>query len=595
MKKKWNLREKISQKFEAQFPEVNSVILQLLYNRGLKTQEEIDEFLMPDYSQDLHDPFLFQDMTKAVERIFKAIKGGEKILVYGDYDTDGITSAALLKIVLEALGAKNLEVRLPDRESEGYGLNKGAIEEIAKKKVMLIITCDCGITNKEEVELANNLGMDVIVTDHHEETTELPPAYAIIDAKIKREKYLFKNLAGVGVAFKLAQALIHEFTFTRQSFAPQNLGGQAGTRNDTNNGTNWEGFEKWLLDLVAIGTVGDMCVLLGENRTLVRYGLMVLNKTKRLGLRKLIEVADLSREGKLDAHSISFGLSPRLNAAGRLNHANNAYKLLVTDEEEEAGELATELNESNGARRRLTDEMLKESLKQIGEVKNQKILFALGNDWLVGMVGLVAGKICDEYNRPVIVMTRRGNEITGSGRSILGFDIVGALEEIKEFFIKFGGHKEACGFTLKNIEDLEKFKRELTQITEKELKGKDLLPVLSIDTEITLQDINWEFLEAFQSFRPFGEGNPKPCFFIKNLKLEDIRKVGQNGGHLKLKVSQMFQKGKKVFDAIGFGLGEWAEKLRFGQEIDMVSNIEANEWNGTKELQLKIVDLKLSD
>ena len=393
MTKKWRLAPTINDGLIAQFPAIPILILQLMSNRGLLTQKAIDEFLNPDYGRDIHSPFLFKDMAKAVAEIFSTILKKEKIAVYGDYDADGICGTVILAETLRSLGAE-VEAYIPHREKEGYGLNEPALKELANAGNKLIITTDCGVTNIKETALANELGLRVIITDHHNPAPEVPPALAVINPKIVGETYPFKDLAGVGVAFKLAQALAEE---------------------DKKRGQKMPlGFEKWLLDLAAIGTIADMSPLLGENRTLVKYGLIVLNKTRRLGLKILMEETSLT--GEISAQNVAFQIAPRFNAAGRLNHANAVYKLLTTGSTKEARSLAQELNRANQERQRLTDQILVEIRNGWGEVDaKEKVLFAIGDNWPVGVVGLVAGKLCDEFYRPVLVMTRLSGQSAGGG------------------------------------------------------------------------------------------------------------------------------------------------------------------------------------
>ncbi len=577
---KWQIAKPISEEFKNKFPEIDPVVLQLLWNRGIKTQEQIDEFLYPDYGQDIHDPFLFLDMEKAVERILEAVKNKEKIVVHGDYDTDGVCSALIMVSTLEALGA-DVAVYLPHREIEGYGLNVQTVEELGKNKVNLIITTDCGISNRKEIKRAKELGMEVIVTDHHAEPQVLPEdALAIVDPQLKREKYPFRELSGAGVAFKVVQAILKNYKLQI-----------------TNYKIDVEAFEKWLLDLVAIATVADIMPIVGENRTLVKYGLIVLNKTRRIGLKKLIESAGLNKNKWLDARNIGFQIGPRLNAAGRVNHANQAYQLLKTQDESEAQKLAEVLNKTNEERQKLSDEITAKAKEQIGKATKEKILFAIGEDWPLGIVGLVAGKIVDEYWRPTFVMTLREGKIEGSGRSIPGFDITMTLHEVKDFFSRYGGHVGACGFTLKDKNDLENFKKALCQVAEKRLVGVELEPILEVDAEVKLKKINWELFELLEKFAPFGKGNERPRYLARDLVVEKIEAVGQNGNHLRLMLSQINEstnggKAKNVKKFIGFCFGDWCQKLKVGDKVDVVFEIDANEWNGNRELQLKIIDLK---
>jgi len=567
MIKKWQIAKKITEEFQDQFAEINPVVLQLLYNRGLIDQETIDEFLNPDYGQDIHDPFLFKDMKKALNRILSAIEKGEKITVHGDYDADGVCASAITVSTLQVLGAR-VGVYIPHRVSEGYGLNKETVKELAKNGTKLIVTVDCGIASVKEVDFANQKGIDVIITDHHKQQLELPKAYAIINPHVEGEKYPFKGLSGAGVAFKLTQALVIKD------------GGEKIK----------QGFEKWLLDLVAIGTIADCMPILGENRTLVKYGVIVLRKTKRLGLQELVKQTRFSLE-TLDTSSVSFGIAPRLNAAGRLDHANTAYELLISEDLEEVKKISKSLEKTNQERQRITEKLVSESKQQIGEVSRQKILFASGQDWPVGVVGLVAGRLSDEYARPVIIMGEKKDEVVGSGRSIPEFDITVALIEIRDLLERFGGHASACGFTIRK-ENLNKLKERLSEIALSRIKDEDMVKRLFIDGEVSLPDINWKLIRLIEDFEPFGVGNQQARFVVYGLELVDFRKVGVDGKHLRLLVKQ----GDIVKKVIAFGFGSaWGDKLKIGDKIDAAFEVSVNEWNGNKEIQLKLVDLKLSD
>jgi len=566
MVKKWLVTKKITDDIRNQFAEVNPIILQLLYNRGLITQEAIDEFSNPDYGQDLHDPFLFQDMDKAVDRIFNAIEKKQKITVHGDYDADGVCSTVIVISALKELGAE-VDVYIPHRVSEGYGLNVDTVKGLDKNKTNLIVTVDCGISSKEEIDLANKKGIDVIVTDHHKQPPELPEAYAIIDPHVENEKYPFEELSGSGVAFKLVQALVQK-----------------------DNGKKIKnGFEKWLLDLVAIGTIGDCVPLVGENRTLVKYGVVVLRKTKRLGLQELAKSARLNL-GVLNTINVSFGIVPRLNAAGRLDHANTAYELLMTQDRESAKKVAQDLEKTNQERQKITEKILSAARKQIGEVDKQKILFAIGKGWTLGVVGLVAGRLMDKYARPVIIMGENKKDIVGSGRSIHKFDITKGLIESREFLVKYGGHALACGFSLKK-DKFEDFKNKMIKLAQSRIRDEDMTRKFSIDSEVMLKDIHWELVNALEDFEPFGVGNQQPRFVTYDLEVIDLQKVGVDGKHLRLIVRQ--DKETKKIIAFGFGNG-LGNQLKVGDSVDAVYEVSVNDWNGNRELQLKLVDLKLN-
>lgn len=560
--KKWEVVKKFPKEFKTQFPEMDEVILQLMWDRNLKTQEQVDEFLNPDYSQDIHSPFIFKDMKKAVDKIKKIIKNNQKIVIYGDYDADGVCSSVILFEALKKLGAAP-NVFLPHREIDGYGLNLQRVEELAKEN-QLMLTCDCGITNVKEIERANELGMEVIITDHHEIPDIVPPAFAIIHPKDPREKYPWKDLAGGGVAFKLAQGLLSE--------------------------EKDEAFIKWLLDLVAVASIADVVPLLGETRTLTKYGLLVLNKTQRLGFKKLMEVASI-KPGNLDTYSIGFMIAPRINAAGRMNHASAAYKLLISQSEEEANNLAQQINRENSERQKIAEKMCMEAKYQIVDKKEEEnsVLFAFKKNWSPALIGLAASRLSDWFYRPSIVMAEKNGEIVGSGRSINEFNLIEAMEEMPQFFKKFGGHPGACGFTLKNPEILEDFKRAFLSLASQKLKGIDLHPKIIIDKEVELKDIDWDLYDKVQKFEPFGEKNPRPRFLIRNAKIIGLEPIGADGKHLRIHIQHNGSSPKKM---IGFFFGEWALKLQSDDFIDIIFEVGVNEWNGNRELQLKIVDLK---
>ncbi len=625
MNKKWQIAKKIDDNFIQAFPEINLNTLQLLYNRGIKTQDEIDRFLTPDYGADLRDPFLFKDMDRAVKRIFDALAKGEKITIFGDYDADGVTSSVVLKKVLEEIGKGEesqksiksikskveVDVYIPHRGREGYGLNKEALEYIKNKGGSLVITVDCGISNYEEVAYGKSLGMDIIITDHHQPPIKLPDAYAILNPKVEECGYPFKGLAGVGVAFKLAQGLVSSIKY------------QVLRENK-----NLEGFEKWLLDLVAIGTIADLCPLVDENRVLVKYGLIVLNKTKNIGLRALFEVAGIAKSGGSDVRcgeekskvksqkskvleegnnklintwNVGFQIAPRLNAAGRLSHANTAFKLLTTEDENEAFNIARELDDTNNKRQILTKNATEEAIEIIKNEgqESHSAMFAKKKDWEPGIIGLVAGRLVEHYNKPAFVFTKIDDEVVASGRSIPEFDIMKALSACDEnkispssYLRRYGGHSQACGFSLEKEEHYEKFIKSLLDVATDELRGKDIAPSIYIDAEIGVEEVNWELSDSLECFAPFGQKNSQPLLVIKNLEILEIKAVGKEENHLKLK----FRKGNSVIGAIGFQMNNaeraWAEKLHIGDCIDAVCYIEVNEWNGNREIQLKIIDLQ---
>lgn len=568
--KTWQIAEPISQEFSASFPEIDTVLLQLLWNRGLKTQAEIDEFLNPDWVQDVHDPYLFRDMRKAVECIYETIGAKQKIAIFGDYDADGVSASVILSDSLKKLGAE-VEIYLPHREREGYGLNEGAIKYLTEKGAKLLITCDCGIANVTQVAAANTAGFKVIITDHHQPQDTLPKAHAILHPGLPGETYPWKYLSGGGVAFKLVQGLL------------KYEGCHLSERES-------EAHEKWLLDLVAISTVADMVKLQGENRTLTKYGLTVLRKTRRLGLQKLIETAGL-RFDALDAHSISFQIAPRINAAGRMDHANAAYALLCSDNSEQATDLARALNLTNTERQKLTDEMFTVSKEQIGERREGRyFVYSFSPTWQLGMVGLVAGKLVQEYGLPAITMCQQGEKISGSGRAgVGGFDLAAALSSCRELLTSWGGHKEAAGFSMPK-DNYEKFLEALTHEAVRQLKGVDLQPTIAIDALLNFSKADWSLLDHVQKLEPTGQTNHSARFASLGLRVAELTPVGSAGQHLKLVLEGDGVQRKLIL----FRQGETGVQLVAGDIVDVAYQVGVNEWNGNRELELKVVDIKKS-
>ncbi|MFA7653547.1 MAG: single-stranded-DNA-specific exonuclease RecJ [Candidatus Magasanikbacteria bacterium] len=598
--KKWITQPLPPKEFTSAHPELPAIATRLLWNRNLRTPEQIDEFLNPDYTSDIHDPFLFRDMEKAVTIIFDAIKNKQNITVHGDYDADGVCASVILIQTLLKLGAKpftekeNTEgtrVFLPHREIDGYGLNTNTVKHLHKKhKTNLIITCDCGVSNLEEIKLTKELGMKIIITDHHAVPAEIPLADAIIHPKLPNEPYPDKGLCGAGVAFKLAQALLKKYC--------------SQTNGKLSSEESCEGFEKWLLDLVAIATIGDMVPLIGESRTLTRYGLTVLNKTKNLGLKELYAVAGIVDEnGKFkhacDPHTVGFQIVPRLNAAGRMEHATVAFELLMAPDQKSAQKLAEQLNKNNSDRQKLTEQIVKSAHEQI-ESTNQKsnpILFVFDEKWTTGILGLVAGKLKDEFYKPVFVLGKNAEgNIVGSSRGISEFNIIVALQSMPEYFIKFGGHPQAAGLSIKDNATLENFKAAIIARAQKELSGVELVPQIEIDAEVDLENVNWKLYNLLQKFEPFGMNNPEPTYGACGLTLVSADPVGQDGKHLRLMVKH---NSHTVHKTIAFGFGDtnrhpadWKKTLKPGDKIDLAFTIDVNEWNGNRELELKIEDIK---
>lgn len=572
IEKRWELAVRAPAQFLREFAEFNPILVQLLYNRNLKTKNAIHSFLKPNYTSGLHDPFKIKDMQKAIDRIFSAIQKKEKILIYGDYDADGITATALLYKTLRFLGAKKLKSYIPHRQKEGYGLNRQSVKKFSQDQINLIITVDCGISNLKQIRYANKLGIDIIVTDHHQVPKTLPQAYAILNVKRASDPYPCKDLAGVGIAFKLATALLQKDT--------------KHTRLEQ------EVFEKWLLDLVAVGTVADLVPLLDENRTLVKFGLIILNHAKRLGFQKLYKASRLNpRLSPLTTYNIGYQIAPRLNAAGRLIHADAAFELLLTESEKKAEKLAQKLEETNRERQRMTNDVLSQAQAQIGKIEEKKILLAANPQWSAGITGLVAGKLCDQFHRPTLIIERGTKESTGSARSIDSFNITQALESLSDLLIRYGGHKTAAGFTLAT-KNITLFYQKLEKIVAQKLKDDDLQQDIFIDATVHLDQINWPLYQTLEELHPFGTGNPSPRFLAPKVTLLNVRAVGSENQHLKLTLQDQH---KKTHEAIGFGMGDWLYKLIAGDKIDIVYELSTNEWNGTKRLEIKIVDLKITE
>ncbi|MFB0535819.1 MAG: single-stranded-DNA-specific exonuclease RecJ [Anaerolineae bacterium] len=560
--KRWQVAPLPPPGHTAHFPDLSPLIVQLLYNRGLSAPYEVRAFLKGEWAED--NPFRLKGMNEAVTRLRQAIRQREPIAVYGDFDADGVTATALLVETLSALGAQ-AEPYIPHRVDEGYGLNVGALRELAQRSIKVVVTVDCGIRSPSEVAYGHRLGLDIIVTDHHSPGEELPSATAAINPKQADCRYPFKELAGVGLAFKLAQALLRANRQTPIARGEVDLN------------------EEDLLDLVALGTVTDLAPLLGENRALVRQGLERLNQPQRLGLQTLISQAGV-RPGQITATTIGYVLGPRLNAAGRLDTAMDSYNLLTSNSLAEARSLALKLEEVNRERQRLTVDTLDRAREQVLAIgKEERLFFVAAEDYLPGIVGLVAQRLTDEFYRPSVVV-ELGNETSrASCRSIPEFNITAALDQCSELLVRYGGHAAAAGFTVTNA-NLESLQQRLRQIAMHQLEGLELLPTLSIDAEVDLSEMNWATHALLEQLEPFGYANPTPVFLSREVIVRDARVVGER--HLKMTLSD----GRAVWDAIAFRQGGWAGKLP--RRIDVVYSLEVNEWNEEKRLQLNVKDLR---
>jgi single-stranded-DNA-specific exonuclease len=502
-------------------------------------------------------------MRKAVDRLMKAARSGEKIVVHGDYDADGVSGSVVLHSTLKALGA-DVSVYLPHREKDGYGMNAPSIEKMAADGAKVIVTCDCGISSGKEIALAVSLGIDVIVTDHHTLPPELPPAHAILHPLREGETYPFRHLTGGGVAFKLCQALWKE----------------AGLP---------AGHEKWLLDMVSISTVADMGKLVGENRALVHYGLVVLNKTRRLGLKTLID--GVKRDGEtLDATSIGFRIAPRINAAGRMEHADAAFGLLTAETAEDADVRAEVLHAHNADRQKATAAIMEEAYVMGAAQASQSAIVVAGQGWPAALCGLVASKLVDEHYRPVIAVGRdEHGRYVGSGRSIPGFDVTGALRVCAEHILKFGGHPAACGMTIVGDANFEAFKKAFVAHADAAIGSSDLTPSIHIEEEAAVHEISVGLIKELKALEPHGEGNPRPRFLLRGGRVASSRQVGAESKHLQLTVVD--DKGGRL-KLIGFGFGPMMAELPIGRPVEAAVELDLNEWNGRVEPQGRIVDIR---
>ncbi|MDA1329834.1 MAG: single-stranded-DNA-specific exonuclease RecJ [Chloroflexi bacterium] len=559
MEKRWQIAKSISPEAEKNLEKYPALLRQVLFNRGLADQQSAMDFLAALSPES--DPFQMKGMGAAVDRLASAIKHGEAIVVYGDYDADGVSATALLSHSLEAFGA-NVRAYIPDRFDEGYGLNRAALIELAEQGAKVVVTVDCGIRAIPEAEEALRLGLELIITDHHSIGPELPPATAIINSKLPGDEYPNKNLAGVGTAYLLVCALASELK-----------------------PSHWT--NEHLLDLLTLGTIADLVPLVGENRTLVRKGLGYLRRPHRQGLMSLMGIAGLT-PAKISASDVGFMLGPRVNAAGRMGSSMDAYQLLVTQDVFEAGKLAQELDNRNRERQRITLEMAQSAEELAGaEDENKLLISAFHSDYNPGIVGLVASRLSERYHRPAIV-GEQGEEFTrASCRSIPEFHITDALQSCAELFENFGGHAAAAGFTIRNDRLNEALER-LNGRAQKELGGLELRPTLQADAEVALADLKPDLLHQLELLEPTGYGNPQPQFVSRKLGVRSSRTVGSDASHLKLSVTD----GWVTFDAIAFRQGHWANDMP--KEIDLLYNFEVNEFNGKRTLQLNVRDIKAS-
>jgi len=559
MKKQWVLYKPIPEVLSQELGRLlglDPLFLQLLYNRKLEDGSQIQEFLEPGPAS-FSDPAVLIDAKKAVSRIQRAISKKEKVIVFGDYDVDGISSTVLLVLALGSLGA-NVDFYIPERVGEGYGLNKKAILDFSKQGFSLIITVDCGISSVSEVEFANQLGLDVIITDHHQTPKILPPAYAILHPE-RSNKASSVSLAGVAVAFKLVQLLLDDDRLASRQY----------------------------LDLVALGTVCDVVPFLGENRAFLKNGLHLLNSRPRPGIKALLARAN-SNVSKIDPFTIGYIIGPRLNAAGRLDHANLSARLLLSNDQGEIEILADRLEELNRERQKILELVLEEARRQVLEKINDEVLIVSGRNWHEGIIGLIASSLAKEFLRPVFAIGVFGDLAKGSARSgDLDVNIVRLLEVSSAHLLKFGGHSRAAGFLLET-ENLGNLSRKLLLAAKRDFQKERILPKIMIESKIGFCQINKNLLDFLSRLEPFGEANPPPIFLSQNVKVLEAKPVGADNQHLKMK---LFSDGCRL-DAIGFSFGGLAKDFYYGSLVDIVYTIEENLWNGRKDIRLKIIDLK---
>ncbi len=536
----------------------------LFLNRGVATPQQKDAFLGLTETE-LHDPYLFKDMQKAVDRLEKALSEGERIIIFGDYDVDGISGTALLYNCLNKLGF-NVSYRLPHRVDDGYGLSSKFVDVFKEAEAKVIITVDCGVSNYDQVEEMNQAGIDVIITDHHTVPVKIPQAYAIIHPKVEGETYPFDGLTGSGVALKLAQALYQHFNLPEEDFFK-------------------------LIDLASLGTVADMGPLKGENRLIVRKGLEALQKTHWKGLEMIMQKAGINREDTVDTGTIGFQLSPRINAAGRIDTPYLALQLLLQEEESAKGKgMADKLEGLNIQRQNMTKIAIEELADFVLSLSNPKVIVKASSEWHIGIVGLIAGRAAERYGVPAIIMQDFGDHLVGSCRSPYFVNITEALRAHKELLTNFGGHENAAGFSMPKA-NLEAFTKAINEYFNDLFKEQVMGPELQIDCTLNSAELSLDFVKSLNQFEPFGIENKKPLFLIENCEIDRVDKVGATGSHLKIKV----KKGDKFIDAIAFSFGEHFEKLRSHKSIKIVAQLDANVWKGRETLQLKVEDIAIEE
>lgn len=539
------------------------VIVTILANRKINTENAIKSYISKSMS-DIHNPMLMDGMRTAAERIKQAVENKEKIVIYGDYDVDGITSTSLLYLFLKEHGA-DVSYYIPDRISEGYGINIMAINRFIKDKTKLLVSVDCGITAVGEVEFAKLSGLDVIITDHHTCKEKIPDAYAVVNPKKPNCEYPFKELSGAGVAFKLILAMAMLM------------------------GLNTTEYFKKYCDIAAIGTVADVVPLTDENRVIVEKGLVRLNQTEREGIKAIFETAGVA--GKpVTASTIAFSISPRLNAAGRLGNAETAVRLLIEEDAQKAYKAALELNEENRQRQLTEQEIFNEAMEMLEadeSFKNKKIIVLAKEGWHNGVIGIVASRINDKFYKPCILITYENGIGKGSGRSIEGVNLFDALTAVEDNLIEFGGHAAAAGLSI-SVDKIEQFERDINKYADNLIKEEDMIPTITVDTNINPTDVTLGNAVLLKRLEPYGMGNPKPVFAVLGVKIISIAAMGLDDKHMRMRVVS----GNKYMDAVGFGMGEYAGVFKTNDIVDIAFTMEVNEFQGNINVQLQLKDIK---
>ena len=561
MKKKWEYLEQDEELIKqiATKHNISELLAKILVNRGITGEEEIEIFLNPKRNN-FHNPFLLNDMEKAVDRIIKAIETKEKTIIYGDYDVDGITSITVLKKFLNERGLQ-VDYYIPNRLDEGYGLNDEAIKKIAEQGYTLMITVDCGISGIEEVKKATSYGIETIITDHHEQLETLPEAYAIVNPKRKDNTYPFRGLAGVGVVFKVIQAISQKLNLDEKEYLKY-------------------------LDIVCIGTISDIVPLVDENRVIAKLGLMLVKCTKNIGLRELIKETGYKN---VDSFMVSFGIAPRINACGRMGKQEEALELFLTDDYEKACTITKNLNQYNLQRQEIEKNIFDQAIEELQKenIDNLNSIVLAGENWHHGVIGIVASRITEKYFKPTILIGIENEIGKGSGRSVPGFDLHDALAQSAEYLEKYGGHEMAVGLSL-NKDKIKDFKIHFEQIA-KDKNVKSIVPVIKIDCEIGKKELNKQTVEQIKLLEPFGEKNKPPLISYKNLKIVSIRTLSE-GKHLKL----MLKDGNDTVNAIVFNLGELINDYLIGDKVDVVGTLEINNYNCEEQIQINIKDMMKS-